>query len=73
MDNRPVQLVKVEEHSDRSSKLYEPTDKPYGVDTPLPEKLWNVVDREFGPDAPDVLFRKLHQAVIDHVTANGRD
>lgn len=72
MSNRPVQPVKVENYLDRASKLYVKTDEPYSDSTPLPQKLWSVIDREFGPSVADVLAKKLHQAVIDHVTANGR-
>jgi hypothetical protein len=70
-DFTPRQTVKVEDLENRSYTKYADGEKPYADNDQLGQKLWSVVNAELGPNAADVLMRKLEQAVIDHVTKGG--
>lgn len=65
------QPITITDYEDRVLRKYEPGTEPYGKDDELKQKLWCVVAAEFGPNAADVLVKKLHQAVVDHVTNGG--
>jgi hypothetical protein len=70
-DFRPRQVVKIDDLETRSYTKYDDSEKPYADNDQLGQKLWSVVNAELGPNAADVLMRKLEQAVVDHVTKGG--
>lgn len=70
-DFAPRQVVQVNDRLNRKHAGYSDDEKPYvDIDT-LGQKLWSVVNAEFGPNAADILAGKLEQAVVDHVTKGG--
>ncbi|MEV8439132.1 hypothetical protein AB0425_17295 [Actinosynnema sp. NPDC051121] len=70
-DFAPTQVVQVNDHEHRAHRRYDDNQKPYADSDQLSQKLWSVVNAELGPNAADVLARKLEQAVVDHVTKGG--
>lgn len=68
----PRQIVPVDDYMMRAYARYPDGQRPYDAaqDT-LEQKLWSVVKAELGPNAADVLARKLLQAVQDHITTGG--
>lgn len=72
MNGYDRQSVKVENYENRAFKKHPSGGEPYSSEDGLSQKLWSVVEREFGPNVADVLVKKLHQAVIDHVAHGSR-
>lgn len=70
-DFSPRQVVKVDDHANRSYARYANDERPYSDADQLGQKLWSVVNAELGPNAADILTQKLEQAVNDHVTKGG--
>lgn len=70
-DFAPRQVVQINDRENRSFAAYSDDEKPYVDADQLGQKLWSVVNAELGPNAADVLARKLEQAVVDHVTKGG--
>jgi hypothetical protein len=70
-DFMPRQVVKIDDRANRNYGKYSDAEKPYADNDLLSQKLWSVVNAEFGPNAADLLMRKLEQAVVDHMVKGG--
>jgi hypothetical protein len=68
----PIQTIQVANHSERSYATYSESLEPYGPQDTLEQKLWAVVNHELGPNAADILAKKLHRAVSHHIDKAGQ-
>ena len=66
------QVVPVEHYNARAFKIYPDGREPYDIQDTLAQKLWFVVNEEFGPSAADVLAHKLQKAVEHHIKKTGQ-
>lgn len=56
----------------RAFCTYAGGEEPYDMRDGLAQKLWSVVNFEFGPNVADALVTKLMRAVEQHITKTGR-
>lgn len=65
-------ITDIPDYQERAFVAYDAHTAPYQPDDTLNQKLWSVINREFGPNAADVVVEKLMQAVQQHVTRRAR-